>query len=160
MNSLEKVTDVWLRRDHWITPVGTFSYKAQADKACKLNDLDPVICIRHEIEMAQVADIVKAIDAYCKQFAIESLDYVAASSEVKYLNQSLRVPEKYFHNIAYAVEGSSEGYYVHFGVILQREKPGEKQNYMDYGFAKLYSREEASKLATEIQRFLTAAEWN
>jgi hypothetical protein len=164
MNSMDMVTKFQVRKDHWITPVGTFEYHGHAKTACEAADLIPESNIRHEIEMAKVADVVAEINAYVKQFNVESLDYLTLSSAIKYEAPDTLVPVKRVHMVAYAVEGSNEGYYVHFGTFIRNEdrKPKAKltSEYMDFGFAKVYSREDASLLATEIQRWLTATDWN
>ena len=55
--------------------------------------------------------------------------------------------------VAFAVEGGSEGYYVHIGAI----KEGV---YTNLGFCKTWTPGRAYAIATEAQRFLTAVCWN
>ena len=70
--------------------------------------------------------------------------------------------------IAFAVEGDSEGYYIHVGVMTRNvaETPESIKRgihfreYIDLGHAKCYSADQAYQIAREAQRFLTAACWN
>lgn len=162
MCSAEEVTKFVIRKDRWITSVGTFGYHGEAKKALEDAGLSADNgAIKHEIDMCKVVDIVKALERHCKAaLKLESLDYFTASSAFKYDNPDKTVPVKRAWDIAFAVEGGSEGYYVHFGSVLRGEKVGEQAGYFDYGFAKLYDRAEASALCTEAQRFLTSAGWN
>jgi hypothetical protein len=58
--------------------------------------------------------------------------------------------------VTFAVEGGSEGYYVHVGAILKAEresKPNFTASYTDFGFAKTYSAESVYELAKQARRF-------
>ena len=106
--------------------------------------------------------IVKAVKEHCKELLDgESFCDVAAWSP----NVETRLPERWRSLIAFAMDGDCEGYYVHIGCLvsfgdwapMMLYKPG---HYIDIGFAKVWSAEQAQKLATEAQRFLSAARWN
>ena len=43
MNSMDMVTKFQVRKDHWITPVGTFEYHGHAKTACEAADLIPLL---------------------------------------------------------------------------------------------------------------------
>lgn len=163
---MEQITTFQLRKDHWITPVGTFDYIAQAQEACRANDLIPEGNIKHEIEMAKIVDVIADLKAYSGTLGLESLDYFNVTPSIKYgcpdaaTQPGDRVPVKRFHTIAYAVEGGCEGYYVHCGCILRVENSRDTPGYVDFGVAKLFNRDEAERLAVACQRWLTAADWN
>jgi len=71
------------------------------------------------------------------------------------------LPTKFSHLIAFVVEGTNEGFYIHVGCISRQDKFGLKPPiWTDFGYAKTYSPESAYRIATECQRFLTATLWN
>lgn len=111
-------------------------------------------------EGVKIAELIKALREHTKGIA-EEYDFVL-SPTLKYDHPQMAIPARYSNLVAYAIEGGSEGYYVHVGCILQGEdsRANPFQKYLDFGFAKTYSAESAYKLATEAQRFLTAARWN
>jgi hypothetical protein len=153
MNTIESVTKFVIRRDHWYTPFGTFGYKGEAVERCKKADMGENV-IAHSIEMADIKALIKALNAHLKAAKTEAEEY-----DFSDVSDAI-VPEKYRWLIAFAVEGSSEGYYVHIGAILPAPVAGHDTHYMEFGLAKTYSAESAYAIAREAQRFLTAAQWN
>ena len=112
-------------------------------------------------EGADLGELLKAINEFCGSLA-EEYNFSLCPS-LKYEAHNPKVPAKYWNLVAFAVEGGSEGYYVHVGAILKIErdtKPAFTAPYMDFGFAKTYSAESAYELAKQAQRFLSAARWN
>jgi hypothetical protein len=41
--------------------------------------------------------------------------------------------------MAFAVEGENEGWYVHFGAVVQMRGLSEPNEYIDFGFVKVWS---------------------
>jgi len=70
------------------------------------------------------------------------------------------LPERWRSLIAFAVDGDNEGYYVHVGVMVCFGTDKQHGEYIDAGFVKLWTPEHAQRIATEAQRFLSAARWN
>lgn len=101
-------------------------------------------------------EIVKAVEAHCK----ELLDGESFCDRSKWFGEIDKLPERWRHLIAWWMEGDNEGWYVHLGVMVDFGGGGKPGEYWDMGFAKLWSPETAKKVATEAQRFLTAARWN
>ncbi len=156
MNSQDMVTDFILRRDHFETPFGTFDYQGPAHEACKANDLEPYSNTKHSIEMSKIQDLLKAINAYCGQLAEEydfSLNFALRPANGLPQSETL-IPEKYRWLVAFAVEGGSEGYYVHMGAML------DGGQYQEFGLAKTNTAESAYELTKQTSRFLAAASWN
>lgn len=105
-------------------------------------------------EKAKIAALIDALNAYLKQVGLEAEEYnFSLGLNWKYDDPDATVPAKARWLIAFAVEGSSEGYYVHVGALA-------KQQYTEFGIAKMNSAENAYAIAKESQRFLTAARWN
>jgi hypothetical protein len=146
------VTDFKLRSDFYETPVGTFEYYAHAEEACKRCDFAPELCITHRVEMATIQSLLKAINAHCGKMAEE---YDFSTYRVTGF-----IPEKYWNLVAFAVEGGSEGYYIHVGAITRQERQDDAPAYIDFGCAKTYSSDSAYAMAKEVSRFLSAAAWN
>lgn len=149
MTSADMITDFVIRKDSYKTPVGTFAYSEQARQACLKNDLDPYSLTSHSVAMSTVQSLLKAINAYCGNLAAEydfSLNFD--------LTEETLIPQEFRYLIAFAVEGGSEGYYVHVGAMLDGGK------YQEFGIAKTYSSESAYELAKQVSRFLAAACWN
>jgi hypothetical protein len=161
MTSADMVTDFVIRKDRYETPMGTFTCHEKARQACIANDMDPYTCIKAQVEMSTVGSLIKALNAFCGHLAEEynfamCLDLV---SERDYRGKEpkpepSRIPQKYRWLIAFAVEGGSEGYYVHLGAML-----GEGR-YQEFGLAKTNTSESAYELAKQASRFLAAAAWN
>lgn len=109
-----------------------------------------------------ITDLIKALREHTKDLA-EEYDF-SLSPTLKYDFPDMRLPLDFWQLIAYAVEGGSEGYYIHAGCLIRFSKDGDDktpyQRYLDFGFAKTYSVDSAYKIAREAQRFLTAARWN
>jgi hypothetical protein len=121
-----------------------------------------------------VRDLLKALNAYLKSIQVEP-EECGFSGWDRYGERRPRlIPGKYRWLIAYAIEGGSEGYYVHIGALTDGNLKSEScrcmpglscmcdydRRFIDFGAAKTYSPENAYALAREAQRFLTAAEWN
>ena len=70
------------------------------------------------------------------------------------------LPARWRSLIAFAVDGDNEGYYVHVGVMVCFGTGKQHGEYIDAGFVKLWTAEHAQRIATEAQRFLSAARWN
>jgi hypothetical protein len=96
-----------------------------------------------------VKELITALTAHLKTMDLEPDEY---GFNVSFLDDGSTIGT-YRWLIAFAVEGTSEGYYVHVGSLYKGE-------YLDFGLAKTYSPENAYALAREAQRFLTAAQWN
>ena len=100
--------------------------------------------------------LITALNAHLKAKDLEAEDYGFSVTPGTYSEAT--IPAKYLWLIAFVVEGGSEGYYVHVGALIRKDR--EPPEYCDFGFCKTYTAESGYKLATEAQRFLTAAEWN
>jgi hypothetical protein len=114
-------------------------------------------------EGVSIKSLLDAINKYCGKLA-EEYDF-SLSPTLKYdAPKGIKIPTKYGQLIAYATEGSNEGYYVHVGALIPADRnstqPAFTIPYMDFGFAKTNSAESAYELAKQAQRFLTAARWN
>jgi hypothetical protein len=159
------VTDFVLRKDWWACSLGAYNYHGEAKTCCEKNGLDPAT-IKHDVVMSSVESLIKAINAYCKKAKVEAEEYrFCVSPSIRHDKPGELLPEKWAYLISFAVEGGSEGYYVHVGAILKDESGAfggavKPPNYMDFGFCKTYSPDSAYAIAREAQRFLTAAAWN
>ena len=149
MNSNDMVTNFVVRRDSYETPIESFTCSEKARQACIKNNLDPYTAIHHTVKMSTVESLLKAINSYCGKLA-EEYDFSLNFD----LNSDSLIPENFLHLIAFAVEGGSEGYYVHAGALL------EGGLYQEFGIAKTYSSESAYELAKQVSRFLAATVWN
>lgn len=159
MTGTEMVTTFKIRQDWWITPFGQFEYKGEAVARCASCDMGEAV-ITHAVEMARVTDLIDALNIAITNANAPAEEYDFCDAPWwTYDQPDMKVPEKYAHLIAYAIEGGSEGYYVHAGAILKAVGNGQP-TYIDFGFAKTYSADSAYALAREAQRFLTAAQWN
>ena len=160
MTSADMVTDFKLRTNLYETPMGTFECSEQARTACLKNDLDPRAVTKHTVEMATVQSLLKALNAHCGALAEEynfALDFDLAPEtgyRAKPAVPASVIPQDFRWLIAFAVEGGSEGYYVHVGAM----RPG--RIYEEFGLAKTNSSASAYELATQASRFLAAAAWN
>ncbi len=102
--------------------------------------------------------IVKAVEQHCKTQLQGEAFCDRSSWDVE--TKDRRLPKRWRGLIAFAVDGDSEGYYVHIGVMVtfgDGLRPGE---YIDMGFVKLWDAKAAQIVATEAQRFLSASRWN
>ena len=160
MTSADMITDFVIRKDSYKTPVGIFAYSEQARQACLKNDLEPRAVTKHSVEMSTVHSLLMAINAQFGKLAEEyhfSLDFDLAGESGLTAKPGVspsRIPQDFQHLIAFAVEGGSEGYYVHIGALL----PGGR--YQNFGIAKTWSSASAYELAKQSSRFLAAACWN
>lgn len=160
MTSADMITDFVIRKDSYKTPVGTFTCSEKARLACLKNDLEPRAVTKHSVEMSTVHSLLMAINAQFGKLAEEydfSLDFdLVAETGLKAKTGAKvsRIPQDFQHLIAFAVEGGSEGYYVHIGALL----PGGR--YQQFGIAKTNTSESAYELAKQASRFLAAACWN
>lgn len=159
MTSTEMVTDFKIRTDWYETPMGTFPTRQMANEACEKVDYRPELCVTHKIEMSKVQDLIDAVNGFCGHLAEEysysiSFDLRGKLTPRGYENTA-RIPEDFWRLIAFAVEGSNEGYYVHFGAILK-----DSNQYQEFGLAKTYSADSAYEMAKQTSRFLAAALWN
>jgi hypothetical protein len=114
-----------------------------------------------------VAELIKALNAHLKAQGIEAEEYdFCESPMLKHDTPGARIPQKFHQLIAYAIEGGSEGYYVHVGALLPgpdgMAPKGQLYTvpYLDFGFAKMWRAESAHAMAREAQRFLNAIRWN
>ena len=106
----------------------------------------------------KVDALMRALNMYLNSIGLQPEEYGFSVSPQIQFTQSPgndRIPERYRWLIAFAIEGRSEGYYVHVAAIDDVGK-----TYTDLGLAKTYSADNAYALAREAQRFLTAAKWN
>lgn len=133
-----------------------------------------------KLEGASIRALLEELNAHMKLAGLEPEEYeFVVSAGIKYGDPARTVPNEraYRWLVAWAVEGGSEGYYVHVGAMMTRDEwakgfdvlPGVKIHakfddgymaYMDFGFCKTYSAESAYAICREAQRFLTAARWN
>ena len=100
-------------------------------------------------------DFIRALNAHLKVQNLEPNEY----SFTTCYQDAAPLPEDYRWLIAFAVEGGSEGYYVHVGAIMRDERQTARI-YNDFGFCKTFDEEEAHAIAREAQRFLNAVLWN
>lgn len=104
-----------------------------------------------------VSALIKALNLHCKEkLAGESFCDTSTWCE----RSGERIPDRYRSLIAFAIEGDSEGWYVHVGAMVRFGCDDGKGLYVDFGFAKMWSADEAYDLCREAQRFLSAARWN
>ncbi|GGG86637.1 hypothetical protein [Edaphobacter dinghuensis] len=105
-----------------------------------------------------VTSLIQAVNAHCKNLLQgESFCDRTAWDEDR---KNERIPKRFRSLISFAIEGESEGWYVHVGAMVafgNRPYPGI---YIDFGHAKLWSSEDAYALGMEAQKFLTAVRWN
>jgi hypothetical protein len=103
--------------------------------------------------------LVEAVKAHCKEI-LDGESFCDVTAWGGEQAKGRRLPARWRSLIAFALDGDCEGYYVHIGVMVDFgdwDRPGQ---YLDAGFAKVWTAEQAQKLATEAQRFLSAARWN
>lgn len=119
-----------------------------------------------KLERSSVRELMDAVNAHCKSLGIEAEESDFRQSVCLGYNDDNPLPNSkdYRWLIAFAVEGNSEGYYVHIGSMGRGDYPNGSgrttSSYQDLGVAKTYSANNAYALAREAQRFLTAAAWN
>ena len=102
------------------------------------------------------SEIVKAVETHCK----EILDGECFCDRSRWTGEGGPLPERYRHLIAFWMEGDNEGWDVHIGCMVEFGGGGHHGEYIDMGFAKVWTADAAKRLATEAQRFLTATRWN
>lgn len=135
------------------------------------------------LEGATIYDLLQAINAHLKKCGIEAedRDFGVNHAHEDYRNRNTaKIPERKLYRwlVSFVVEGNSEGYYIHVGAVMSPPSDGRYMAkgslagtfvlipheadwiYKDFGHAKCYSAEQAYQIATEAQRFLTAAAWN
>ena len=102
--------------------------------------------------------IIRAVEEYLKP----QLDgeRFCDRSEWDAESKGRRLPKRWRSLIAFALDGDSEGYYVHIGVMVDFGDRLEPGKYIDMGFVKLWDALTARAVATEAQRFLSATRWN
>jgi hypothetical protein len=119
-------------------------------------------------DMAKVADLIKAINAYCDSLAAPAVHPAIFSADAGFEhfccsaawdNPNEKIPERFRWLIAFAVEGENEADYCHVGAIQQNG--AAPTVYIDFGFTKLWGGpNQARAVAGEVQRFLNASRWN
>jgi hypothetical protein len=105
-----------------------------------------------------VEALMRALNTHLESVGIQADEYsFCVSPALRYGNSDTvkHVPEDYRWLIAFAIPGESEGYYIHVGAIGWRTK-----TYVDLGFAKTWTPENAYTVARETQRSISAAMWN
>jgi hypothetical protein len=115
-----------------------------------------------KIEGKTTSEVITALREHLKAQRIEAGEYDFC--DCGQWTTAVKVPETFRWLIAYAVEGESEGWYVHVGVLVhdsEKTTPGSLSHYtyQDWGFAKTWTPESAYAIAREAQRFLSAARW-
>jgi hypothetical protein len=103
--------------------------------------------------------IVKAVEEFCK-VQLDGERFHNRSDWESKEQPPKRLPKHWRSLIAFPVDGDSEGYYVHIGVMVcfgDLQQPG---SYIDMGFVKLWDAGTAYTVAAEAQRFLSAVRWN
>ncbi len=102
--------------------------------------------------------IVKAVEQHCKPLLDGETfcDRSTWDAEAK----DTRLPEHWRSLIAFAMDGDSEGYYVHIGVMVDFGSVQQPGKYIDIGFVKLWTPKAAQDVAVKAQRFLSAARQN
>ena len=113
--------------------------------------------LRH-VRNAKVADLLRAINEHLTAAELEPEEYNFSESVDRHGASDIEIP-RFRWLVAFAVEGGSEGYYVHCGAILS-EPQADGRNYVEFGICKTYSADSAYAIAREVQRFLTATMWN
>jgi hypothetical protein len=101
----------------------------------------------------QVVLLMGTLNAYLASIGLQPEEY--GFNVAPACAESDRIPERYRWLVAFAIEGGSEGYYIHVAAI-----DSATGTYTNLGLAKTYSAKSAYALAREAQRFLTAAAWN
>ncbi|HMF40948.1 MAG TPA: hypothetical protein VKQ32_09640 [Polyangia bacterium] len=112
-------------------------------------------------ELAPVGELLAALDRHlaARELAADEYGFTGAGA-ARHVGDA-RVPARYRWLIAFAVEGGSEGWYVHVGAIVAEAHGPDAHGYVDFGFCKVMdSADLAYRIAREAQRFLTASEWN
>jgi hypothetical protein len=107
-------------------------------------------------------ELCRALDAHLTSAGVEPEEY-GFSGRV-YAAGPDDLPDRRWL-VAFAVEGTNEGYYVHVGAVQPRPACGLGADdppafYYDLGFCKTYSPDSAYAICREVQRFLSCAEWN
>ena len=115
------------------------------------------------LEGKTVDEVIQALREHCKGL-LEDCDDFGLSPDIQYGAKGARVPDRYRWVVAFAVEGESEGWYVHVGCQVPDQNASKLTGlavyqYVDWGFAKVWSADSAYALAREAQRFLSAARW-
>ena len=77
-----------------------------------------------------------------------------------YPRESAEIPKGFRWLIAFAIEGNSEGYYIHIGAIIPAKTATTPTEYVNFAHAKTYQSGHALAICREAQRFLNAAMWN
>jgi hypothetical protein len=124
--------------------------------------------IKETHKMAKVADLIKAINAYCDSLAAPALHPAIFSADAGFEHfccsaawddPNAKIPERFRWLIAFAVEGENEADYCHVGAL--QENGGPHRLYIDFGFTKVWGGpNQARQVAVEVQRFLNASRWN
>src|ERR1700736_1847815 len=101
----------------------------------------------------KVETLIRALNTYSNTIGMQPEEYgFNASTPIKYpdCEATDRIPARYRWLVAFAIEGNSEGYYVHVAAIDDSTK-----TYTDLGCAKTFSAARAYAIAREAQRFIT-----
>jgi hypothetical protein len=102
--------------------------------------------------------ILKAVEKHCKPLLDGEtfFDQAGWGKDTK----DARLPKRWRSLIAWTMDGNSEGYYVHLGLMVDFGNNLQPGHYIDIGYAKLWDPNAAQAVATEAQRFLSAVRWN
>jgi hypothetical protein len=117
-----------------------------------------------KIEGKTTTEVITALREYLKACEVAGGDYDFCDCS-QWAKVPAKVPDIFRWLIAYAVEGESEGWYVHIGVLVSSDcgrMPLDglsRYTYEDWGFAKTWTADSAYAIAREAQRFLSAARW-
>jgi len=114
-----------------------------------------------EKEGKPIVELIKALNVHLKEKGIEPEEYgFNVQYDIGWNAPDTPMPAFFWQLVAFAVEGGSEGYYVHVGCILKAKRGAKYPEYMEFGLAKTYTPDSAYALAKEAQRWLTAIRWN
>lgn len=105
-----------------------------------------------------VSALMRALNAHLRGLGLEPEDReFSVAAEIAYARHRTdpRLPESYRWPVAFTVNGASEGYYIHVGLIINDAADG----YTNLGIAKTFSPDNAYAIVRETQRFLLAAAW-
>ena len=159
MMQKDMITKFSVRRVVWQTPFGQFDNKQEAEDRVTKVDMLPELVVSRVVECAEIRHLLKEINVHCESIGLEPNEYKLTLSGNR-TEVPATVPENFWHLIAFAIEGGSEGWYIHIGAIVRSERRDQPPSYIDFGFSKTFDHDNAFALAREYQRFLDATLWN
>jgi len=114
----------------------------------------------YKLDGATNVSMARAINRHLTELGIEPQEYGYSACSIK-PGQTEDLPKRYRWLLSFAVEGGSEGYYCHVGMIIPApEFSTDPTTYVDICFCKTWDQESANTIAAAVQRFCVNAEWN